>query len=92
MGMIAFLKDGKEEAFRTLHRPSDVAAYLAKALQVLETINSTQSNPTPVILAAGALHKKITHYTPSLLWEVPSIILQIEDDLDKINDLLEKWS
>ena len=91
MGMIAFLKDGKEGAFKTLHRPSDVAAYLAKALRVLEKVNSDQRNPTPVILAANALHKRLIHYTPALLWEVPDIILQIEKGLDNINDLLEKF-
>jgi len=91
MGFISLLKNEGEKAFKEKCRHSAVAAYLAKAIEVLETINSTESNPTPAILAAGSLHKKLIHFTPALLWEVTSIILQIEKDLANINDLLDKF-
>lgn len=91
MSFITLLKNAGEKVFKETHRPSAVAAYLAKAIGVLETLNTTESNPSPVILAAGNLHKKLIHYTPALLWEVPSIILQIEEDLDRINALLDKF-
>ena len=91
MGMITFLRDRGEKDFKENFRHSAVAEYLQKAIHVLEAVGYNQSNPTPVILAANALHKKLIHYTPALLWEVPSIILQIESDLDRVGALLGEF-
>lgn len=89
MSLADLIREG-EGIFEKRHYHSDAAFFLAKTLQVLEKLSEDQRNPTPVVLAANGLHKKLINYTPALVWEVPELIVEIDKHLQKIIELMDE--
>lgn len=89
MSLADLIREGGE-IFEKRHHHSDVAFFLAKALQVLEKISEDQRHPSVVVLAANGLHRHFVHYTPALLWEAPDVIREIDQRLQRILTLMDE--